>query len=592
MFKEAIYHRPKNNFAYAYDAETLHIVLQTKKDDVESVALIYGDPYNWQDGEWKNHSLSMEKSGSTALFDYWFVAVKPEFRRMRYGFQCSDASETLFYTERGFYQTPPSDTAFYFCFPYLNGIDVFDAPSWVKDTIWYQIFPERFANGDVSNDPDGTLTWGSTDPTPSNTFGGDFQGVIDHLDYLEKLGINGIYFTPIFKANSNHKYDTIDYMEIDPQFGDKETFRELVKQCHARGIRVMLDAVFNHSGYFFEPFQDVLTNQQDSNYKDWFHLWKYPVVTDPAPNYDTFAFVSSMPKLNTEHPEVKKYLLDVARYWIEEFDIDGWCLDVANEVDHAFWREFRKVVKETKPDTYILGEIWHDSMPWLQGDQFDAVMNYPFTNAAVEFFGKNTLTASDFTNMITDVQHMYPKHVNDVAFNLLDSHDTPRILSLAEGNQKRVKLMYLFQLTFTGTPCIYYGDEIGMNGGQDPGCRACMIWDEESQDQDLFRYLQMLIDFRKTETAIGNESEFRFLHANDEAQTIIYERVNEEKRILIIMNNSDTEVTINMGKIVQPNDGHVNELFLMDKSKKDIDLLDQSSLSIKPFDYRILEKAK
>ncbi|ASN04662.1 glycoside hydrolase family 13 protein [Virgibacillus necropolis] len=593
MLKEAIYHRPKNNFAYAYDNETLHVVLQTAKDDLDSVALIYGDPYNCQNGHWISQTLTMEKSGSTALHDFWFVAVTPEFHRMRYGFRCSDASETLLYTERGFHQTLPSDTAFYFCFPYLNKIDVFQAPSWVKDTVWYQIFPERFANGDSSNDPERTLPWESTDPSQSNMFGGDFQGIIDRLNYLEKLGINGIYLTPIFKANSNHKYDTIDYMEIDPQFGDKETFRELVRKCHKRGIRVMLDAVFNHSGYFFEPFQDVLKNQEASKYKDWFHLWDFPIAADPTPNYDAFAFVPSMPKLNTEHPKVKKYLLDVARYWIKEFDIDGWRLDVANEVDHVFWRDFRQVVKKTKPDAYILGEIWHDSMPWLQGDQFDAVMNYPFTNAVIEFFGKHAMTASDFTNTITDVQHMYPKNVNEVAFNLLDSHDTPRILTLAEGNPERVKLMYLFQLTFTGTPCIYYGDEIGMDGGQDPGCRACMIWNEDKQDQKLFRYLRLLIRFRKSDPLVANDGDFRFLYVDEATQTIVYEKSNSERRLIFIVNNSDVETKVKMEKVFGTNHEKVKEVILSEEGsirKKQLILSGTESLIIGPTGYKLIEQ--
>ena len=479
MIYEAIHHRPKNNYAYAYDKETLHLRLQTKKDNVDTVTLVYGDPYLWKDDQWITNSLKMEKTGSTKLYDFWFVEVTPEFRRMRYGFKCRNVNETCYYTERGFFNSKPSDISNYFCFPYLNTADIFDAPAWVKDTVWYQIFPERFANGDKNINPPDTLPWGSASPTTTNLFGGDFQGVIDHLDYLDKLGINGIYFTPIFTAHSNHKYDTINYKEIDPQFGDKETFRNLVTECHKRGIRVMLDAVFNHSGFYFEPFQDVLNNQEKSIYKDWFHIWDFPVIYDPKPNYDTFAFVSSMPKLNTENPEVKSYLLDIARYWIEEFDIDGWRLDVANEVDHAFWREFRQVVKSAKPDAYILGEIWHDSMPWLQGDQFDAVMNYPFTNGAIEYFAKDVISAETFANSITEVLHMYSENVNEVSFNLLDSHDTPRIITLANGNLDKVKLLYLFQLSFIGTPCLYYGDEIGMTGGQDPECRACMIWDEK-----------------------------------------------------------------------------------------------------------------
>jgi len=590
LLKEAIYHRPKNNFAYAYDKKTLHIVLQTQKDDVESVTLVYGDPYDWKNDQWVTHTLEMKKTGSTKLYDYWFIAVLPEFRRMRYGFKCMDESETCYYTERGFFGTQPSDTSNYFCFPYLNNVDVFNAPSWVKDTIWYQIFPERFANGDESLNPQGTLPWGSTTPTPANFFGGDFQGIIDHLDYLVELGINGVYLTPIFTANSNHKYDTIDYMEIDPQFGDKETFRRLVKECHARGIRVMLDAVFNHSGFYFEPFQDLLKNQEKSVYKDWFHIRNYPVVTNPKPNYDTFAFVETMPKLNTENAEVKAYLLDVARYWIEVFDIDGWRLDVANEVDHAFWRKFRQVIKSVKPDVYILGEIWHDSMPWLEGDQFDAVMNYPFTNGAIKYFAKKEMSAEDFANSITEVLHMYPTNVNEVAFNLLDSHDTPRILTLAAGYIERVKLLYLFQLSFIGTPCIYYGDEIGMAGGQDPGCRACMIWDKSEQDNKLFSYIQLLINLRKTEPVFGNGGSFRFIRADNESNCIIYEKYNDEKRMIFIVNNSEKRLSIPIVKeLVEKNCNEYSfENNIILKTNNHI-FKEDSVFGVPPYGFRIFE---
>ena len=590
LLQEAIYHRPKNNFAYAYDKETLHIVLQAKKADVDSVTLIYGDPYNWKNEKWMAKSLEMWKTGSTKLHDYWFIAVSPEFRRMRYGFKCVNSNEICYYTERGFFDTQPSDTSDYFCFPYLNNTDVFEAPAWVKDTIWYQIFPDRFANGDKSINPPGTLPWGSVAPTPTNFFGGDFQGVIDHLDYLVELGINGVYFTPIFTAYSNHKYDTKDYMEVDPQFGDKETFRRLVKECHARGIRVMLDAVFNHSGFYFEPFQDLLKNQGESAYKDWFHTWDFPVVTEPLPNYDTFAFVETMPKLNTENAEVKAYLLDVARYWIEEFDIDGWRLDVANEVDHAFWRQFRQVVKSVKPDIYILGEIWHDSMPWLQGDQFDAVMNYPFTNGAIDYFAKNEIDAETFSNSITEVLHMYPANVNEVAFNLLDSHDTPRILTLANGNIDRMKLLYLFQLSFIGTPCIYYGDEIGMAGGQDPGCRACMIWDESEQNLELFNYVRLLIDLRKTEPTFGNGGSFRFIRADNENNCIIYEKYNDEKRMIFIVNNSDKQLSIPIVKELVKKE-HNEYLFENNKILQTNNHIFKGNtmLRIYPYGFRIFE---
>ncbi|WP_077301453.1 glycoside hydrolase family 13 protein [Virgibacillus pantothenticus] len=594
MIREAIYHRPKNNFAYTYDKETLHIVLQTKKDDMQTVELVFGDPYDWQADAWQSTTKPMVKTGSTALHDFWFVEVKPKYKRLRYAFICSDDQELCVYGEDGIHETPPKEIASYFCFPFMNEADIFSAPKWVKDTTWYQIFPERFANGDEQLNPEGSLAWGSAAPTTTNFFGGDFQGVINHLDHLEELGVNGIYFTPIFKAYSNHKYDTIDYMEIDPQFGDKETFRKLVKECHQRGIKVMLDAVFNHSGYYFPPFQDVLENQEESPYKDWFHLWDFPVVTEPAPNYDTFAFVSSMPKLNTENQEVRDYLLNVARYWIEEFDIDGWRLDVANEVDHTFWRDFRRVVKQAKSDAYILGEIWHDSMPWLQGDQFDAVMNYPFTNGAINFLAKNQMHATDFANSIAKVQHMYPKNVSGVAFNLLDSHDTPRILTLANGSLDRVKLLYLFQLSFTGSPCIYYGDEIGMDGDQDPGCRACMEWDTSKQNRDLFHYVQALIHLRKTVPLFGNGGTFRFLYADNNSQTIGYEKNDDTKRLVFLLNGGEKETSVLSSSIFEAGE-KINEWTISHNedgvSIQQVDKL-QEQLIIPALSYRIYDITK
>jgi cyclomaltodextrinase / maltogenic alpha-amylase / neopullulanase len=546
LLKEAIYHRPQDNFAYAYDNETLHIRLRAKKGDLTKAFLIYGDPYQWTENGWTNASKPMALEGSDELFDYWFAEVKPEFRRLRYGFKIYSNTESAVYGERGFAKSESEDIGFYFCFPFLNAIDVFKVPNWIKDTVWYQIFPERFANGNPELNPEGTLPWGSVDPKPDTYFGGDFEGIIENIDHLVELGITGIYFTPIFKANTNHKYDTIDYMEIDPQFGDKETFKKLVETCHEKGIRVMLDAVFNHSGFYFDAFQDVLENQEKSPYKEWFHLREFPVQAFPKPNYDTFAFTHMMPKLNTEHPEVKEYLLNVAKYWIEEFDIDGWRLDVANEVDHEFWREFRKTVKAVKPDAYILGEVWHDSMPWLRGNQFDAVMNYPFTNATLDYIAKGTINAEQFSQQLTNVLTSYPKNVNRVAFNLLGSHDTARILTICNEDKDKLKLLFLFQLSFIGTPCIYYGDEIGLTGENDPGCRKCMIWDEDEQDRELFNMVKKLITLRKEHAAFGNEGEFKFLETNNETNHVIYSKHSADETIIIAMNNSSNKINVTL----------------------------------------------
>ena len=513
VFYEAIEHRSRTPYAYAADEKTLHLRLRTKRDDVAAVQLIYGDPYMWANGAWQYRKRMMKKVASDTWFDYWQAAVQPPYRRLRYGFEITDAAGArTVYTERGFFAEAPNHTNDYFCFPFLHGVDVFAPPEWVKDTVWYQIFPERFANGDPANDPEGVLPWGSAPPSPTNWFGGDLQGIIDHLDYLEALGVNGIYLTPIFQASSNHKYDTMDYFRIDRHFGDAETLRRLVAACHDRGIRVMLDAVFNHCGFAFPPFQDVLKKGERSKFKDWFHLRAFPVETDP-PNYETFAFTPLMPKLNTENPEVQNYLLDVAAYWIRECDIDGWRLDVANEVDHAFWRAFRRHVKALKPDLYILGEVWHDAMPWLEGDQFDAVMNYRFTAAALDFIASRKRDARAFQNEVVHLLYSYPQTVTHVWFNLLGSHDTERILTACGGRVADVKLLFALLMTFPGTPCIYYGDEIGMEGGNDPGCRACMKWAESEQNPELKETVQRLIRLRKTHDVLRNGGELSFIES-------------------------------------------------------------------------------
>ncbi|WP_285767611.1 glycoside hydrolase family 13 protein [Peribacillus sp. SI8-4] len=536
----SIHHRPTDNFAYTIDKETLHIRLRTKRQDISTVELIFGDPYISNEGQWLYEEKVMSLSGRDAHHDYWEVYVSPPYRRIRYGFRVSSGNETFFYTEKGFFHEAPKDPGSYFAIPYLHQNEIFGAPEWVKDTIWYQIFPERFANGNHDNDPEGVKPWGSEEPTVDNFFGGDFEGIIEHLNYLEELGINGIYFTPIFEAHSNHKYDTIDYRRIDPQFGTKETLKTLIQECHKRGIRVMLDAVFNHSGYYFPPFQDLLEKGEGSKYKEWFHPHDFPLHGGERPNYETFGFFESMPKLNTANPEVKEYLLEVSTYWIKEFDIDAWRLDVANEVDQPFWRDFRKAVKEIKPDLYILGEIWHDSLPWLRGDQFDAVMNYPFTNQVFSLVASQTINAREFIEEMTAIYQSYPTNVFDVTFNLLGSHDTPRIFTDCDEDLARAKLIHAILLTFNGSPCIYYGDEIGLTGGMDPGCRKCMVWEEEKQNGELLDEIRELISLRKEERLLANEGMFKFLDTSGNENIVAYLKYNQDRSVVVIINPTES----------------------------------------------------
>ncbi|KGE18523.1 alpha-glycosidase [Paenibacillus wynnii] len=536
MLLEAVYHRPRLNWSYAYNENTIHLRLRAKKGDLTEVYAWTGDKYAW---DTTKELIPMSLFTSDEMFDYWECETVPPHRRLKYGFLLQKGSERIWMTESDFQTKRPENPEKLFEFPYINRSDIFTPPAWVKDAVFYQIFPERFANGDPSLDPENVQPWGGK-PERDSFFGGDLQGVIDHLDHLSELGINAIYFTPVFAATTNHKYDTEDYMRIDPQFGDAKTLKKLVDVCHERGIRVLLDAVFNHAGKTFAPFIDVQEKGEASPYKDWFHINQFPLAFDQdIPSYDTFAFEPLMPKLNTENPEVKQYLLEVAEYWIKEVGIDGWRLDVANEVSHEFWREFRKVVKRANPDAYILGEIWHESAPWLEGDKFDAVMNYPFTSAVIDFFVFGNLDAEGFANSIGKQLSRYPLQASEVAFNLLDSHDTPRLLTLAKGDKKKQKLASLFQFTFMGTPCIYYGDEVGMDGGGDPDCRKCMEWDKDKQDLDLFEFYRRLIHIRASHPALRTGT-LTFLEASRQGTKLAYERRLGDDILIVLVNTEET----------------------------------------------------
>ncbi|WP_084821873.1 glycoside hydrolase family 13 protein [Bacillus sp. SA1-12] len=543
MNTSAIYHRPESEFAYLYDQETLHVRLRTARGDVREIALLHGDPYLLRKEEWYNKPLRMIKTLTTDLYDFWLVEVTAPFKRLSYAFTLEGYDGiSVFYGDHGVYplkeeflQKPNN----YFRMPYFQEVDRFKAPEWVKQTVWYQIFPERFANGDSSNDPDETLPWGSKDPDWQDFFGGDLQGVIDHLDYLEDLGVNGIYLCPIFEAYSNHKYDTIDYLKIDPAFGDAATFKKLVDECHKRGIKIMLDAVFNHMGDTSPQWKDVLEHGENSKYADWFHVNEFPASYKEAGNfedayditYDVFAFTPHMPKLNTANPEVQEYLLNITRYWIEEFDIDAWRLDVANEVDHAFWKKFRQVCDTAKKDFYILGEIWHSSQSWLQGDEFHAVMNYAFTDAIMGYFVKKELPMSKMVSEMNNQLMLYRNQTNQMQLNVLDSHDTPRLLTEAKEDKDLMKQVMAFTYIQPGVPCLYYGDEIGMTGGMDPDCRKCMVWEEENQDRDLHQFVKKLIGFRKEHQQIFSEGTVNWRQVSEESGVIIFERILDGKVI-------------------------------------------------------------
>ncbi len=418
-------------------------------------------------------------------------------------------------------------------------------PDWVKDVVFYQIFPERFANGDPSNDPPGTEAWGGT-PKPHNYFGGDLQGVIDHLDYLQRLGVTALYLNPINESSSNHKYHPKSYSKIDPHFGNDRVFQNLVDECHRRGIRIIIDGVFNHTGVDFFAFEDIKKNEARSRYLNWYNIHSFPVGPPSKPNYECWWGLGDLPKLMTDSPEVRKHLFDATKHMMR-FGIDGWRLDVPNEISHDFWIEWRKLVKAQNPQAYIVGEIWQDASPWLQGDQFDAVMNYRFRDACIALFCNETVLPSKFDSMLTATRNDYPENVCFVLQNLVGSHDTERYLTLCKSDVGKVKITSLMQMTYIGAPMIYYGDEIGMEGEKDPDCRRTMIWDSTRWNMDLYQWYRQVLSLR-SRLAPLRRGTYKTLLADDERSIFAFIRELEGESVVVVLNNRavSQEITLSV----------------------------------------------
>lgn len=370
------------------------------------------------------------------------------------------------------------------------------APDWVKDAIFYQIFPDRFCRSPKYKAVGKFVDWG-TKPTRENMFGGNLAGIEDKLEYIKDLGANAIYLCPIFKSNSNHRYHTVDYFEIDPVLGTLKDFDRLVKKAHKLGLRIILDGVFNHCSRGFFQFNSLMELGQNSPYVDWFHVKGWPLnAYSGKPNYECWWNFPALPKFNTDCAEVREYLFSVAEYWTKR-GIDGWRLDVPNEIDDdSFWQEFRKRVKAINPEAYIVGEIWDAPERWLQGDQFDGVMNYLFRKAVMKYlFDENPISTEEFCNRL---QEAFPVGRGDTPMNLLGSHDTTRLKSQPCASWDRIRLALTLMFFMPGAPCIYYGEELGMEGGKDPDNRRSVPWEKlpEMQQEPVYALVKELTEMR------------------------------------------------------------------------------------------------
>ncbi len=405
-------------------------------------------------------------------------------------------------------------------------------PEWVKDAVFYQIFPDRFRNGDPSNDPPGTRPWGEI-PDRISTFGGDLQGICDKLHYLQSLGVTAIYLTPIFQAPSNHKYDTQDYFQVDPAFGGNRALRELVGEAHARGMKVVLDGVFNHCGDHHPFFQDVLARGPASPYWNWFEVWGDRVVRKPEPNYACWAGVPSMPEWNHGNPEVREYLLGVVRHWLCEYAIDGWRLDTGDYLPPDFVRELYSLVKEVNPQAYVLGEVMGIAASWFKFQALDGAMNYRLREGLVAFFARGEWSADRFAHFLYGLRRSYPPENTFAMYNLVGSHDTPRFLTLCRGDRRRLILAYAFLFTYPGAPAIYYGDEVGLEGGEDPDCRRTFPWEEHLWDQTIQTPIRKLSQLRRASPAL-RRGELRPWQARGKLLSFL--RVGGREQVLVALN--------------------------------------------------------
>ena len=535
----AIFHDMDKRFCYAIDKDLFVIRVQVKKDDMKEVILHYEDKYIPMESEDTRKTIQMKKIATSQFHDYYEAQLQMHLICLRYYFEFTDMKgEKVYYGNYEFNKECITNRDRMFdCPQNLREEEMFEVPKWAANKVVYQVFPSRFA----ASQPVEKDLWYKAPVTPEDNLHGDLRGVIEHLDYIQKLGIDVLYLTPIFQSNSCHKYDTIDYYQIDPSFGTTEDLKELVQKAHECGMKVVLDAVFNHTGREFFAFADIMEKQEKSKYLDWYFIEGFPLKSDleDIPNFKSFAYYAGMPKLNLKNPEVEKFVTDVACYWIKECDIDGWRMDVGDEISHFFWKRFRKAIKAVKKDMLIIGEIWHYAGDFLEGDEWDTVMNYPFYLNLIDLLADEKITVSQFVQNLGYLKGRLNKKCYPLMWNLIDSHDTARFLHLCDNNKKKQHLAAAFQLLLPGMPMIYYGDEFAMPGANDPDCRRGMYWDEEYQDKEMFAWYKQLLQVRKAHACIA-EGELTETITSDEDGTIVLIRKNGEETIALIFNCSST----------------------------------------------------
>ncbi len=539
MRKDAILHLPMSEYCHAIGEKRIVFRLRAARGDLAACTLYYGDtacrktPIDF-------FPAPMRVVQQDEWHDWWEVELDSPFHRLHYYFELSDGREQCLFYGDIFTDHLVDDRSEYFKLPFDHRADRAAVPAWTVDAVVYNIFPDSFATGHRSISGRPMRVCGC-----EGLRGGTLRGVRENLDYLEQLGMNCLYLNPIFVAGAYHKYDTLDYFHVDPALGTDDDLRTLVEACHARDMRVMLDGVFNHCSWRFFAFEDVVRRGAASPYRDWFYHLEFPVVRpesgEPIPGYECFGYERTMPKFDTANAQVRDYLCRVGEYWVRAFDIDGWRLDVASEIDNGFWREFRRRVKAVKPDCLLVGEVWETARHWLNGDMFDSTMNYDFRKHARRFFAEESIDARAFAGRCGDMLMRYRKQMIPAQLNLLDSHDVSRFLSLCGGDVRRYRLAVLFQLTFPGMPSIFYGDELGAMGVREEEYRRAMPWADG--DVALWDFFRRAIALRRAHAALRGGS-FRVLRAESGERLLVYAREHGGERLTVAINAGEESVQL------------------------------------------------
>lgn len=541
MNKHALYHKSDSLYSFAVDAETVELRLRAARGELKKVDLLYGQKHAFC---LRRKTAPMSLTASDALFDYFTIRLRLDDKRLAYVFLLTDSDgKTYYYSEDGATEDYDFSTAFYnfFQLAYVNANDVMPQCDWLSGAVVYQIFVDRFYR---SEPPCGgqdaecdksyiNLEWGCK-PTPKSFAGGNIWGITEKLDYLCDLGVNALYLTPIFTSRSNHKYDISDYYNVDPHFGGNAAFRALTDECKRRGVRVVLDAVFNHCSEDLKEFRDVLEKGRASKYHDWFVISGDKPTKRPL-NYEVFASCDYMPKWNTANPEVQEYLCGIGEYWIKNYGIDGWRLDVSDEVSHEFWRKFRTRIKSLGSDKALIGENWHDSRSYLRGDQFDSIMNYAFTKAMLDYFAHGVMTTQELCDKLNELLMRNMTQVNNMMLNLLDCHDTHRFFTMCGKDERKLLNALATELFMPGATMVYYGTEIPLEGGYDPDSRRCFDWGTRHAFADKVREL---LKYKKLRAL--HEGEAKFTCENG---LLVVERRTNGQTATLFVNNTDKSLT-------------------------------------------------